>query len=292
MEILSAKELSKYIKINEKKIYQLARESQIPHMWIGGKVVFAREVIDKWILENTEREKHILIAGSDDILLRRIIDTFNKDRKSLIFYAPIGSVSGLKALNDKAATLSAVHIMDIQKNEYNTFYLERYLGTGNYTVVHLFVREQGLYVEKGNPHGVRSFSDIAKKGLTFLNRFNGSGTRLLLDLLLQRAGVLSESVKGYETEAESHLQAGLRILNGEAQCSFGIRFVAHTLGLDFVPLHQEEFHLVIPDEYVESAAVRRLLDFFDQSSIILYFTDFTGYDISRMGLMLPSKHRK
>ena len=98
MEILSARDLSKYLKINEKKIYKLAQESKLPYTKIGGKIAFTKELIDKWILENTTREQNIYLAGSDDILLRRIIDLYNQRNEGTVFYAPVGSVNGLKAV--------------------------------------------------------------------------------------------------------------------------------------------------------------------------------------------------
>ena len=96
MEILSARDLSKYLKINEKKIYKLAQESKLPYTKIGGKIAFTKELIDKWILENTTREQNIYLAGSDDILLRRIIDLYNQRNEGTVFYAPVGSVNGLR----------------------------------------------------------------------------------------------------------------------------------------------------------------------------------------------------
>ena len=135
VEILSAKELSRYLKINEKKIYQLVRTSTLPHTKIGGKIAFAKELIDAWIAENTEREKHLYIAGSDDPLLRRIIDAYNKEEPSTIFYAPVGSFNGLKLLKSGAANLACVHILDVEKKEYNVGYLERYLSHHRYTVM-------------------------------------------------------------------------------------------------------------------------------------------------------------
>ena len=156
VEILSAKELSRYLKINEKKIYQLVRTSTLPHTKIGGKIAFAKELIDAWIAENTEREKHLYIAGSDDPLLRRIIDAYNKEEPSTIFYAPVGSINGLRLLKSGAANLACVHILDVEKKEYNVGYLERYLSHHRYIVIHLYLREQGIYLNNDNPKKVRS----------------------------------------------------------------------------------------------------------------------------------------
>jgi len=287
MEILSAKELSKYLKINEKKIYKLVQESKLPHIKIGGKIAFSRELINKWILESTEREKNIFIAGSDDILLRRIIDMYNSNNHaSTIFYAPVGSMNGLKILKNGGATMSCVHILDIEKREYNLSYIERYLTSDSYVAIHLFAREQGVYLQKGNPKGIKTIEDIASKGATFVNRSKGSGTRLLFDFLLFENKLDPSTISGYNNEVESHFQAGLNILKGNADTSFGIRYVAHILDLDFIPLFSEHFHMVIPEEHYCSQYVKSFLSFFEQSVFLSHIKDFSGYDIARTGSVI------
>ena len=289
MEILSAKELSKYLKINEKKIYKLVQESKLPHAKIGGKIAFSRELIDKWMLESTEREKNIFIAGSDDILLRRIIDMYNaNNHASTIFYAPVGSMNGLKVLKNGGATMSCIHILDIEKREYNLSYIERYLDRNGYVAVHLFAREQGIYLQKGNPKGIKTIDDIVSKGATFINRSKGSGTRLLFDFLLFEKKMDPSTISGYNNEVESHFQAGLNILKGNADTSFGIRYVAHVLDLDFIPLFSEHFHMVIPEEHYCSQYVKSFLSFFEQSVFLSHIKDFSGYDIARTGSILQA----
>ena len=283
MEILSTRDLSKYLKINEKKIYKLVQESKLPHVKIGGKIAFTRELIDRWILENTEREKQIYIAGSDDILLRRIIDLFNAAHTSTIFYAPVGSINGLKALIKGSANMSCVHILDIKKREYNFSYIERYLTKNDYVVIHLFSREQGIYIQKNNPKGIKTLEDIAAKGIMFTNRSEGSGTRLLLDFLLREKDIDPATIKGYANVVESHFQAGLNVLKGNTDTAFGIQHVAHILDLDFIPLFSEDFHLVIPKEYFLYQHVKTFLSFFEQPALFGHIKDFTGYDTTRTG---------
>ncbi len=283
MEIMSARDLSKYLKINEKKIYKLAQESRIPSMKIGGTVAFVKELIDKWILENTEREQQVYIAGSDDVLLRNIIDAYNKGRDGLVYYAPVGSINGLKALKQSSATIACVHIFDTEKKEYNLSYVDKYLGTDDYVVVHLFMREQGLYLQKGNPLEIGSLGDLPGKGISFINRNQGSGTRLLFDFLVQEKRIDPASIKGYSLEAGSHLEAGQSVLRGDGDAAFGIRYIAHILGLDFVPLFRENFELVVSTEHFYSAPVKEFLAFFEQSRLLHRVRDFTGYDTERMG---------
>lgn len=286
MEILSAKELSRYLKINEKKIYQLARESKLPYTKIGGKIAFAKELIDRWITQTTEQEHHLYVAGSDDLLLDRIIHDYNTKGPGTIFYAAVGSLNGLRLLKKRAANISCVHIMDVEKKEYNLSYLDRYLDGGDYVVVNMYYRQQGLYLQKNNPKRVQSIEDLTDKNIVFANRNKGSGTRLLFDFLLHENDVQTDKIQGYDTEADSHFHAGLKVLSGEADASFGIQYVAHVLKLHFVPLTKERFDLVIPEEYSYSEQAKRLLAFFEQGRLLSYLKDFVGYDTEKSGSVL------
>ncbi len=286
MEIISARDLSKYLKINEKKIYKLVQESKLPHIKIGGKIAFTKEMIDKWILESTAREENLFIAGSDDIFLRRIIDVYNSKNNSTIYYAPIGSINGLKVLKNGGATMSCVHILDIEKKEYNTSYVDRYLSGDDYIVIQMFFREQGLYIQKNNPKIITSIEDIAAKNATFINRNQGSGTRLLFDFLLREKKIDSSDIKGYNNEVESHLQAGLNVIKGNADVSFGVVHLAHMLGLNSVSLFKERFDMVIPKEHFYNTYVKSFLSFFEQPVLLTHIKDFTGYDASRIGSVL------
>ncbi len=283
MEIMSARDLSKYLKINEKKIYKLVQESKVPYLRIGGKLTFAREVIDQWLLENTEQSSLILLAGSDDLLLRHIIEVYNSKSTGVVFYAPVGSINGLKLLQKGAATISCVHILDTQKKESNLTFLDRYLNRTDFMVIHLFMREQGIYVPKNNPDNIHTLDDIREKGITFVNRNLGSGTRVLIDFLLHENKIDPAVIKGYGTEVGSHLEAALMVSRGDAQASFGIKHVAHLLGLDFVHQFNERFDLVIPKEHYFSSQLKTLLSFFDQAALLHNIRDYTGYDISGMG---------
>ena len=290
MEILSAKELSKYLKINEKKIYKLAQEGTLPHVKIGGKVAFTRELIDRWILENTEREKHVLVAGSDDPLLRQVIDIFNTNNDGVIYYAPVGSISGLKLLRAKAANMSCVHILDMEKKSYTLSYIARYLSKDDYQAIQLFYRTQGLMVKKDNPKGIRSIKDLSHKGIAFINRNQGTGTRLLFDFLLRELNISQSAVSGYSKEAASHMEAGIAVLKSEADAAFGIKHTAHLLDLDFIPLFEERFDLVIPIDYFHMAQVKTFIALFEQPALLHSIKDYTGYDLKDTGSILDNTH--
>lgn len=286
MEIISARELSQYLRINEKKVYKLVQESKIPHIKIGGKIAFVREIVDRWILENTERENHIYIAGSDDILLKRIIDLNNKAMPNKVFYAPIGSINGLKMLNENAATISCVHILDMEKKSYTLSYIKRYLTNGEYIVIQLFMREQGLYIKRDNPKSISGLGDLSRPDILFVNRNQGSGTRLLFDFLLKENQIDPLNIKGYNNESVSHLHTGLSVLRGEADAGFGIMYIAHLLGLEFIPLFKERFDMVIPREYFYQRHVKEFISSFEQPAITTRIRDFTGYNMENAGGIL------
>lgn len=287
MEIMNAKEIAKYLRINEKKVYSLVQEGKLPHIKIGGKIGFPRELIDRWVLEHVEEERNIYIAGSDDPLLRLIIDVYNRENKnSTIFYAPVGSVRGLKILKENRAKIACCHILDMEKKGYSSSYVERYLGKGDFVLIELFKREQGFYLSKGNPRGVRTFKDIASKDVTFVNRNKDSGTRLLFDFLLKEEGINPQSIRGYESEVDSHLQAGLYVLKGFADCAFGIRYITYVLDLDFIPIFLERFDFVIPKELYPKPHIKDLLSYFEQPRIFQLSKELPGYELSETGKIL------
>lgn len=282
MEILSARDVAEYLKINEKKIYQLVKDGDIPSTRIGGKIVFSREIIDRWIREKTEQDRNILVAGSDDPLLKRVIDIFNKTSAHVAFYAPIGSVTGLQLLKKGGASVCSVHLLDVD-GKHTLSYLDRYLNKQEFVVIRLFSREQGIYLPPGNPHGIKSIRDLAAKKCRVATRNPGSGTRLLIDFLAARDGLPPGTFAPTALEAQSHMEAGIQVLTGQADAGFGIRYIAEMLKLSFISLIQEPFDLVVPAHSWDSKGIEAFLRCFDTSTLLPYMNDLKGYDVSAMG---------
>lgn len=153
-------------------------------------------------------------------------------------------------------------------------------------VIQIFLREQGIYLPKNNPKGINTIEDIVNKGATFINRSQGSGTRLLFDFLLFKKHIEPSAINGYHSEAESHLQVGLNVLKGNVDASFGIRHIAHILDLDFIPMFNERFDMVISKNHFYNAQVHNFLLFFEQPVLLTHIKDFTGYNITEIGSIL------
>ncbi len=291
-EILSAKELSNYLGLNEKLIYRLAREGRIPAARIGGKWLFPRRLIDKWVekdalgrLKFRDSVESIVIIGSNDPIwdiVTKVLSDFPYG--ILLCFSSVGSTKGLIALSEGICDGTCSHLLDTGTGEYNIPFLSRYLEGEDLVVISLFKRVQGLMVRHGNPKGIKGVEDIARKDVVFINRQEGSGTRVLLDAELTRLGINPEVIRGYkENVAYTHLEVGLRVLKGEGDVGLGCLSVSSFLGLDFIPLREERYDLVVQKEVYRTRKVNILLDVLSSRKVRSAIEKFGGYNTESMG---------
>jgi putative molybdopterin biosynthesis protein len=287
-ELLTTKELADFLRLNEKKVYQLIKEGGIPHVRIAGKWLFPKGHIMRWIDERVQREKDILMVGSDDILLARLLALYSREQfpQSLTFYSPVGSLKGIQALAQKKGQACCTHLLDVETDVYNLPFLSRYLAPRKYVVVNLCYRQQGLIVKEGNPLGIKGLGDVVKKGVRFINRNEGSGTRLLFDYLLREKGLEGKEIVGLTDEVDTHLEVALKVLFGEADVGMGIEYVAHLLPLAFIPLREERFDLVIPQELWAIQLIRGFLSYIDPVPIQRIAHTLPGYNLRDTGKII------
>ena len=157
----------------------------------------------------------------------------------------VGSLGGLTALRDGLCHVAGSHLLDPETGEYTLPYLERLLPGREVAVVRLVHREQGLIVAPGNPTGTTGIEDVAERGLRYVNRQRGAGTRMLLDHELARHGIEPEAIDGYAREEHTHLAVAAAVAAGRADCGLGVLAAARAFGLDFVPVAREPYDLVL-----------------------------------------------
>ena len=230
----------------------------------------------------SEIERTIFAIGSHDISLD-ILAQFLAARNRRFTSANVGSLGGLVAIRRGEAHLAGSHLLDPESGEYNLAYIREYLPDIPVRVVALVGREQGLMVPKGNPKGVSSFLDLAREDIRFVNRQRGAGTRVLLDYHLEKMGIAAESIRGYSIEEYTHLAVAAAIASGRADCGLGIAAAAQALDLDFIPLFQERYDLVIPLIFAESDLLTPLFDVLQDSNFKKMVASLPGYDILKMG---------
>ncbi|MBE7489679.1 helix-turn-helix domain-containing protein [bacterium] len=146
--------------------------------------------------------------------------------------------------------------------------------------------EQGFVVASGNPKGIRGIEEIGRPDVRFINREKGSGSRLLIDRLLGEAGIPNHLVSGYDRAVNSHLAVGRQVMDGGADAGISLRAVAEALELDFIPLTQVHFDLVIPRDFLDHPAISMLLDLLETRAFRMELAALPGYDITNTGKIL------
>jgi putative molybdopterin biosynthesis protein len=153
-------------------------------------------------------------------------------------------------------------------------------------LVHLAGRIQGLIVPPGNPRGLSRLEDLARADVLFVNRQRGSGTRVLLDFELRKLGLRPEQVRGYEREEYTHLAVAADVASGAADVGLGILASARALQLEFVPLFNEQYQLVIPREHYEAPILAPLLEIIRSPRFRAQVDALGGYDVNDMGRLI------
>jgi molybdate transport repressor ModE-like protein len=186
-----------------------------------------------------------------------------------------GSEESLALFSRGAVDLAGFHL--------EGFDLRRLVQPGRDSLIRFAAREQGLIVARGNPKRLGSLADIARTHARFVNRQRGSGTRRLIERLLQEAAIAPDSIRGYGTEEYTHRAVAATVAAGGADAGFGVHAAAAELGLDFVPVLRERYWLAIRNRTLETPAAQRLLEALAGKALARLARRLAGYDISGAG---------
>jgi putative molybdopterin biosynthesis protein len=285
MEYWSTKEVAKYLRLNEKKIYTLAAAGQMPATRISGKWLFQKSLIDHWMSDNTVYpasmllknllERLLVIQGSDDPLLERAFESIRASLGISIAYARVGSLLGLKAIRDEHAHLASFHVgKDDVRRQLATKHPCFLFGIAN--------REQGLVLSKRYRGKIKKMKDLKGQNLRFAIRQKSSGTYRLMERLFSQSG-LSTSRLSHQGPFYSHLEVALSVRSGLSDAGLCVRPAADQCGLHFVPLCEESFQLAIPQTYFGHPRVarfiERILDWFEKQER----AGIPGYHFDNLG---------
>ncbi len=226
----------------------------------------------------------IFALGSHDLALELLADHLGQEAAAPNLVAlPVGSLDGLIALRQGFCQLTGCHLYDPAGDEYNTSYVRHLFPGQHMHVVTLAYREQGLLVAPGNPRQIRGLADLGRADVTFINRKQGSGTRVWLDHQLGQLGLPGAQIRGYTLEVSTHSQVAAAVLQGQADVGLAVLAAAHKAGLDFIPLFEERFDLVIPDEHYHSALLMPALEHINTAGFRQAVEALGGYDSHETG---------
>ncbi len=224
----------------------------------------------------------ILAIGSHDVTID-ILAQYLAEKNRRLTSANVGSMGGLVALSRGECHLAGSHLLDPESGDYNIKYVRQVLTNLPVKIIVLVGRQQGLIVAKENPKGIFSLQDLVRKDVNYINRQSGAGTRVLLDYHLGLLNISIDQITGYLNEEYTHLAVAAAILSGRADCGLGIAAAAQALDLDFIPLYQERYDLVIPLSYYQDQLLEPLFEILSDPSFRSAVSDLPGYEVENMG---------
>lgn len=236
------------------------------------------EVEIRLLKDLSQIEGSLIITGSHDPLIDELSDMIKKENPAFnLTSSHVGSMGAITALRSNQAHLGFIHLLDTESGEYNTSYVKKYFPEGGVRLVKGIGRIQGLMVKKGNPLGIKDFSDITKG--RYVNRQLGSGTRILCDYLLRKNGIDKSYVDGYRNEEFTHTAVAALIASGNADCGLGIYSAAKMYDLDFIEICTEEYDILIDEKTYDSKQVQTLLDTIKSNKFKQRLGEMGGYEI-------------
>lgn len=282
---MTTREVADYLRLKERKIYELVHRRAIPCSRVTGKLLFPKQLVDLWITRHVDFAGPALAApppvaaGSHDPLLDWAL---RQSRSGLAILAG-GSEDGLHRLARGEALIAALHIIDPESGDYNVAAVSRLAPLADLVLIEWAKREQGLVTAAGNPKRIRGMRDLRRRGVRLAQRQEGAGAQILLRHLLAREGLAPEALAPVTPPALTETDIATAILDGTADCGLAIRAVAQRFGLGFIPLHQERFDLAMRRRDYFAPAVQKLLRFARSTALAERARTYGGYDLAELG---------
>lgn len=234
-----------------------------------------------------EIQQTIVSIGSHDLVMDLLSNQLQEAIGDLyLSSAHVGSLGGIMAMKKEECHLAPIHLLDTTTGEYNRSYVKQYLKGQDLALIKFVGRSQGIMVAKGNPKNIKGIADLKEKGIQFVNRQRGAGTRILLDYLLEKHNIPSEEIMGYEREMTTHMAVAAAIEGETADCGLGILSAAQALGLDFIPLAWEDYDLLIPQKLLKDEKIQALLRVMTSEGFKERIASLGGYRTDEIGKII------
>lgn len=291
MDLLTTSEASEYLRLGERKLYELVAEGAIPCTKVTGKWLFPREELDRWVLSGLMRpagmgraDAPLIVGGSQDALLEWSLRESGSGLATLVE----GTESGVGRVLRGEAIAAAIHFhteSDVwDSGEDANVSAVRAIATLHDAVLVGFVRrEQGLLLQPGNPKDLTNIAGVLASGATMAVRQSGAGAQMLLDALLKQHGAKPKDLRRLDPPCLTGPDLAAAIRAGGADCGIATRAAAKAAGLDFVPLLWENFDLLMHQRAYFKPALQALMGFISKPLLKERAKNLTGYDTTPAG---------
>ncbi len=243
--------------------------------------------VDLWLIKDPREVKRALVVtGSHDPMIDEIADLMKiSSANSRVSSSHVGSMGGIMAVKRGEAHLGGIHLLDESTGTYNIPYLKKYFPAGKVILMRGVLRTQGLMVKAGNPKAIQGIIDLPR--ISYVNRQKGSGTRILLDYLLNRENIEVSTLQGYQREEITHTAVAAAIAAGTADAGLGIFSAAKIYGLEFIPLWQEQYDLLVLEEAMKLESMQEFRNVLAGKELRHRLEKLGGYIVENPGEIIP-----
>lgn len=291
---MSVKQVAEYLHLNEKKVYTLVGDGQIPATKVTGKWLFPRDLVDQWLLQSSHGgllTDRIVLTGSDDPLLYRCVMHLANAMQSraLLSYTCAGTQLGLSLLSRHRADICGIHWGPVSESYHRHPALIRaYPQHHDWVVVRAFHREQGLIVAPGFHEPSDAPARLFSREARWAMRQEGTGSKRFLQELLAEHNT-DPSNLNVTARAFSEREAAALIAMDSADVAPGTRGAATEFGLGFLPIGWEAYDLVLYRGVYFRALFQSLLDYLKGSDCRNIAQRLSGYDFNETGKLIWSE---
>ncbi|MEJ2515629.1 MAG: helix-turn-helix transcriptional regulator [Gammaproteobacteria bacterium] len=288
---MSVRQVARYLQINEKKVYALVSNGELPATKVTGKWLFPKDLVDMWLLESAHGgllTDRMLIAGSDDPLLYRLVLRVANQiqARALISYTATGTQLGLSLLARRRADVCGIHWGPAEESrQRHPALLKQYNQHRDWVMVRLFLREQGLMLAPGNAPAGGDLARLFTPQTRWVSRQEGAGSQRFLQEIVSRHG-LNPAARRVAVQAYSERDAASMIAMGHADVGTGVRAAASEFGLDFVPIGWEAFDFALPRGIFFRTLFQKLLEQLRSPECQRLGQMLGGYDFTDSGSLI------
>jgi excisionase family DNA binding protein len=287
MRLLTTAEAADYLRLKERKLYELVAEGAIPCTKVTGKWLFPKAELDHWLASNLVRPEGLstaepmpIVGGSHDPLLEWAL----RESGSGLATLPEGSEAGLARFEQGGIVAAALHLHALDETaDPNVAALRERAPLHDAVLVAFGRREQGFLLPAGNPDRIASLADVVANKRRIAIRPKGAGAQLLLLALLERANLRFDQLVVASPPCPTGPDIAQAIRGGRADCGIATRAVAQAAGLDFVPLTWERFDLAMRRRDYFRPPLQSLLRFIASPAMGARAKELGGYDLSEAG---------
>jgi len=288
---MNVKQVSGYLHLNEKKIYDMVNQGIIPATRVTGKWMFPKELIDKWMLDSTHNgllRDRLIIAGSDDPFLYRILNDFSVTlgNKAIVTFTNTSTRTGLELLNANRVDACCLHWGPAKESHIrHPSLLQQYSSSNNWILISAFQREQGLLYNAASQAAAATIPQVFGPEFRWDVHHDGSGSRRFLMEILSKHGLSIDDLNS-TSNSLSEREAAAAINLQQCDIALGTRATANEFRLDFISLGWENFDFVLPRDIWFRHLFHNLIEKVNSEEALRVATELGGYKIENCGKLL------